>query len=247
VRDLWRRTRREGLDATTTLLCVWAVFVLAFFSFSGTKLPHYLLYGFTPLAVLTGAWLARCDRRHIAVALVFVMCAVLVLATLFSPDVAVAIGSRQKDVFWHALTQRSALPAAPALAWAVAAGAAIAGAALIALRRPLWGWVACGGCALATSLWFNAQVVPWWGQTLQGPVRALALDAAARGVPLVQWRVNQPSAAFYRNAPTLKRAPLPGEAALTRVDRMDAPGEDRPPGLTVLRQERGLALVAPAR
>jgi len=50
-----RRLRATPLD---TVLWCWFLFVLAFFTLAGTKLPHYLLYGATPLFIL----MAR--RRH---------------------------------------------------------------------------------------------------------------------------------------------------------------------------------------
>lgn len=37
-------------------LWIWFLFVLVFFSFSGTKLPHYVLYGCTPLFILMGKY-----------------------------------------------------------------------------------------------------------------------------------------------------------------------------------------------
>ena len=45
---------------------IWFTVVFVFFSFSGTKLPHYLVYGITPLFILmarhrdllTNRWLA---------------------------------------------------------------------------------------------------------------------------------------------------------------------------------------------
>jgi 4-amino-4-deoxy-L-arabinose transferase-like glycosyltransferase len=241
--SLWRQARQQRLDPGLALLLAWAVFVLAFFSVSGTKLPHYLLYGYTPLAVLSAGWLSRCRRTGVAMLLVFALCAALVALGICSPEIAAWVGSRQKDAYWHALTQRSALPPAPAASWAAVPLAAAAAAAMLAVRRPPLAWAACGTAAFATAVWCNAQLIPWWGETLQGPVRRLAWDAAARGLPLVQWRLHQPSAAFYRDAPAPRRPPQPGEAALTRYDRIDAAGGDKPPRLVVLRQERGLALV----
>jgi 4-amino-4-deoxy-L-arabinose transferase-like glycosyltransferase len=35
-------------DPLRRFLWIWFAFVLAFFSLSGTKLPHYVLYGCTP-------------------------------------------------------------------------------------------------------------------------------------------------------------------------------------------------------
>ncbi|MBL9212220.1 MAG: glycosyltransferase family 39 protein [Opitutaceae bacterium] len=53
----WAR-RKENADAW--FLVLWAAFVFLFFSRSQSKLIPYLLPAFPPLAVLIGAWLARC-------------------------------------------------------------------------------------------------------------------------------------------------------------------------------------------
>ena len=45
AKALWR-------EPLTRFLMVWALWVLAFFSLSGTKLPHYLLYGTAPMLML---------------------------------------------------------------------------------------------------------------------------------------------------------------------------------------------------
>src|SRR5439155_948599 len=45
IRDVWR-------DDLQLYLLLWFVFVFVFFSISGTKLPHYLLYGYTGLVLL---------------------------------------------------------------------------------------------------------------------------------------------------------------------------------------------------
>ena len=80
-------------------------------------------------------------------------------------------------------------------------------------------------------------MLPGGGQALQGPTKALALQAAAQGAGLVQWQLHQPSAGFYRGQPVPRRAPQAGELALTRVDRLS-------PGARVLQQQGALALVA---
>lgn len=66
-----RRLRASPLD---TLLWCWFLFVLAFFTLAGTKLPHYLLYGATPLFIL----MAR--RRHVLRSRVATLLPALLLA-----------------------------------------------------------------------------------------------------------------------------------------------------------------------
>ncbi len=50
-------------DAFPEFLVLWAAFPIVFFSFSGSKLPGYILPSIPPIAILTGDWLYRM-RRH---------------------------------------------------------------------------------------------------------------------------------------------------------------------------------------
>jgi 4-amino-4-deoxy-L-arabinose transferase-like glycosyltransferase len=59
----WAR-RKENADAW--FLVLWAAFVFLFFSRSQSKLIPYLLPALPPLAVLIGAWLARCRAEGAA-------------------------------------------------------------------------------------------------------------------------------------------------------------------------------------
>ncbi len=72
IGTLLRDLRGRAFDPLRTFLWLWCVFVVGFFSLSGTKLPHYALYGCTPLFVLcamerervTRLWLAGAARAH---------------------------------------------------------------------------------------------------------------------------------------------------------------------------------------
>jgi 4-amino-4-deoxy-L-arabinose transferase-like glycosyltransferase len=54
VKAQWKRP----IDQMTLFLVVWTVLPFLFFSFSDSKLPHYILPIFPPLAILVGQWLA---------------------------------------------------------------------------------------------------------------------------------------------------------------------------------------------
>ena len=48
------RIRRYWQDEVTRFLLTWILFVIVFFSLSGTKLPHYTIYGLPALFLLMG-------------------------------------------------------------------------------------------------------------------------------------------------------------------------------------------------
>ncbi len=67
---------------------LWSVFVIAFFSASGSKLPAYVLPVFPLLALAYGRYLAEAASRRLALwsALAVVLAAVLAIAAWRSPD-----------------------------------------------------------------------------------------------------------------------------------------------------------------
>ncbi|WP_432377603.1 glycosyltransferase family 39 protein [Duganella sp. P38] len=56
------RKRVAGQFQAAQLLLVWTVFILAFFSYSSSKLPGYMLPVFPAMALLAGAYLERAPR-----------------------------------------------------------------------------------------------------------------------------------------------------------------------------------------
>ena len=59
LRHAWRRPARPGEVAPFRFAVIWAVFVVAFFSASGSKLPAYILPAFPAFALALGLYLAE--------------------------------------------------------------------------------------------------------------------------------------------------------------------------------------------
>ena len=235
LKQLWR-------EPVARWLVCWSGFVLVFFSLSGTKLPHYMLYGYTPLALLGGRLLAQTPSRGWRIALwatfgvtFFTLCA--------TPWIGVAIAARRAPGLYRSLIETAPTPSTVYL---VAAAIAAALIVVIAWRPATSAWPVAMRVPLGAAVvaWFLvAAVVPWWGETLQGPVRRLAeaARAASPGAPAgTQANVNLPSFGWYLEAPAPHGLPAPGGLG----PLSPRPGEARRcemPG-TVLREERGLAL-----
>ncbi|MGY0194008.1 ArnT family glycosyltransferase [Leptothrix sp. BB-4] len=268
LRPLWR-------DPADRYLLTWAGFVLVFFSASGTKLPHYLLYGLTPLAMLAGRlltqpqteattrWSSPIDR--LAEGALLACLAALPLLALVMGDAAqarLATSTRPDDALLRLLLAGPGLLDGEAgqrlMALAGIGGLLLAGGAWAGLRtalRPAGPLLA----GLLLTLGLTQVVLPWWGERLQGPVRDLALAARRLGLGgqderaptgrsgVVQWGLHQPSFALYLGRPVPRRAPLAGEVALVRQDRLARLLADAgtPPGEAprVLAETRGYALI----
>jgi 4-amino-4-deoxy-L-arabinose transferase-like glycosyltransferase len=116
--------RARGLwsEPLARYLLGWAGFVLVFFSLSSTKLPHYMLYGYAPLALLMARVLAQASQRLVRVLSAVLMAWALLVAALpwlvlrFAPDI--------RDPLYRALLSGAALPALLPAAAAVAIVAA---------------------------------------------------------------------------------------------------------------------------
>ena len=235
--QLLRGARTPWREPLGAWLLIWAGFVVVFFSLSGTKLPHYLLYGITPLALLAGVALAAPPTKGWRWAQLASLAATLALLVA-APWVALALAPRVSSPLYRAL-----LAGAPAPAWQPAAIAVVLfvlvwatpiGSRALRLPRTLaLGWL--------VALYAVATAMPWWVEALQGPV-ARAADAARalrRQEPtlrIVQSGLNQPSFAWRYGDAVPHVEPRAGDVVLIRLDRPLA-GRTR-----TLFSERGIAL-----
>jgi 4-amino-4-deoxy-L-arabinose transferase-like glycosyltransferase len=229
-----RRLRAAPLD---TLLWCWFLFVLAFFTLAGTKLPHYLLYGATPLFIL----MAR--RRHALRGRVAALwpALLLVAAVAALPPVLRHAASDARNAY-----VREALSRADVFgpAWHAQSIALLAGVGLLVLwpvrpsgRGP---WPRLVAAALACSYAIGGLLLPAAAELQQGPVKRAALLARQAGWPVRSWRINVPSFSVYRTAVTpATEVPRPGDVILTRSDALGA----LPPSVRVLFREGGVLLV----
>ncbi len=76
-------------DAFPEFLVLWAIFPILFFSFSGSKLPGYILPSLPPLTILTGDYLNRIRKQGISSWLLWshaAACAILVFVLVLAPQ-----------------------------------------------------------------------------------------------------------------------------------------------------------------
>lgn len=230
IRDVPAHWRAAGLER---YLLIWVGFVVGFFSFSGTKLPHYALYGATPAFVLLALAVDRAGARArwAVAATVTALLAVLAVA----PGLVPAIAARVGDPLYAALLGGAAAGAGRVQ---LAAGFALV-LWLLAARRLGPRPEALAGGAAALAVVIAGVGVPWLSEVLQGPVIRAAEVARATGEPAVQYRVRVPSFSFYRGEPTPRAWPAPGQLALTTERGL----KDLPAPHDVLHRERGYVLV----
>ena len=209
----------------------WCAFatVFAFFSLSSTQLPHYLLYGMTPLFLLLALNRARitsAPAQLLPAALGLVLVALL-------PWIASRAGASTRNALGklllselHDAMKPVAIAAVVALVLMFVLGVAAARLRLSRVDARICIAGAVPALFIVTVFWPIA--ITWY----QAPIVAAAKASRAMREPVVEWNSNWPSFSVYRQAPTPVRPPQPGEIALTRADRVDA----LPPHEIVFRQ-----------
>ncbi len=228
------RLRAEFAQPLPRFLWLWCGFVVAFFSLSGTKLPHYALYGATPVFLLV-AWHGRAMTRAWAVLAVptamFALCIAL-------PDLFAYLSTTDAgNAFFRGQMTRSLEEAGRG--YFVVTGGALVLWLVIALQRRWSVWTRLATGAVLQALVLATTVVPWSARVLQGPVKEAALLARELGGPAVRLRFDAPSFSLYRQAVTPSRPAQPGELVITRVDRVPATGHEelyRKGGVVLLRR-----------
>ena len=187
---------RAWSDPLDRFLWIWFLRSSSSFSFSGTKLPHYLLYGATPLFIrwpdtatccANPGWPGPCRA-------------------FFHPDllalpwvIGIAADGVRKDHELAMLAEGRALLDWHYLAWVGAAAAGVLGLALWP-SPPLWQRLILAG--LVQTLVVFGAVVPRVMETMQGPVKEAALLARTLDLPTVVFRTSMPSFSVYRGAIT---------------------------------------------
>lgn len=199
-------------------LLIWFGVVFVFFSFSRTQLPHYLLYGCTPLFILLARQRPEAKGRGLAFAPV-VLFALLLALLPWALELAASQAQRPLD---QLLLAGLSSGFADLGGWLLAfTGLVIA----IACWRPLPVWQGLLLLGLVQAALLFGLVLPRLLDVTQGPVReaaAIVGQPHLAGRPVVSWGLNQPSFSVYRQAITPSRLPQAGELVLTRSDRLAA-------------------------
>jgi 4-amino-4-deoxy-L-arabinose transferase-like glycosyltransferase len=232
MRALWA-------DPLDRFLLLWFGFVFVTFSFSDTKLPHYMVYGITPLFLLMARHRDALKSRWLAFGPPVAFMTLLAVLPLVLPLLA-----GQAD---RAHEQAMLSESAEVLDWVYALTTLAGLATLLVLayapRIPLWQRLLLAG-AVQTLVVFGA-LVPRVFAVMQAPVKQAGLIARELDQPTVVFRTSMPSFSVYREAVTPQAdRPEPGELVFLRVDKLDDLAATRPGDVLVTVYRRGpVALV----
>src|SRR5574343_1837663 len=208
-------------------LVLWFIVVFAFFSSSGTQLPHFLLYGCTPVFILLALYRPEFERRWLAY-LPLILFALLLAAL---PEILAVAASKTSKPFEKFLLDGLALAFSDLARWLLPLFAVAAVVFAVWRSLPVWQGVVLAG--LLRALVVSAVIAPRVIGVTQGPIREAAQVAREAGGKVVAWRSIMPSFSVYRQAATPTRVPVEGELVLTRTDRRSEVEALLAPGLAM--------------
>jgi 4-amino-4-deoxy-L-arabinose transferase-like glycosyltransferase len=209
------RFRTLLADPLSRFGLIWAGFVFVLFSLSGTKLPHYMIYGYTPLFIIMGAELSRTRRPWLHA----ILPAAMLLLFAAVPPVLERILPTVTSLFVRAQLQGLLDLMVAGRFQLVMVAAAILCMLLQALPKvtPPLRFI-LGGAVLTLSA--NFVVMPMVAEVMQVPVREAASVARKARLKIVMWEVYYPTFFVYSGSLAERRPPVAGEVVLTTIDHI---------------------------
>lgn len=206
-----RRCRRWFDDDLDRFCAIWFLFVLCFFSLSGTKLHHYVLYGYTPLFILMTRH--GSDIRHSRLLAVPALC----VSTIFLcfPLIVRLATPHVTDEF-AAVVLQAARPYFGA-EFFLAMGLVFAGVLAITALPRLSGARRLVAATFLCLFAVNGIGLQIAADLLQRPIKDAAWFARHHGWEVVMWETNNPSFVFYTETFVEMRRPQVGEIVLTQL------------------------------
>ncbi len=197
-------------DDLSLYLLFWFGFVFLFFSFSSTKLPHYVVYGYTAMTILMALYFDQLRRRWLGLLPILLFLAVLLLL----PEILEMVRSRSHDEFLVLMLSNHQQDLGSSYRWIVLAGLLAVGYLLFEKRIELQQALLASG--FVTVLVVASALLPAVAAVQQQPIRDAAMLAREQGLTVVQWHLKMPSFNVYSETISPRRLPQPGDYVLTK-------------------------------
>lgn len=211
-------------------LLIWFSFVFLFFSFSGTKLPHYIIYGYTPIFILGALSLKEgFSKEWIIFPTLF-----LISILFFLPEIATYFQADIKDELAQVLIKE---------VYSIFNNHYKLFLGVMAILLFILLFRKKEETILVTAVIFiftiNYLIIPSYGQLMQQPIKEAGFLAKEKKYKdIVMYKVNTPSFNFYYEGLVLKREPIKGDIVFTKVPKLK-----KFKSYSILYKKRGFALI----
>ncbi|MBE0483932.1 MAG: glycosyltransferase family 39 protein [Bacterioplanes sp.] len=216
----WRDGNHSDEVLLDRLLWIWFLVVLILFSIASTKLPHYILYGVTPLIILMARYRDWLQSRWFAALFPALFYALLTALPLLTP----LIEQQLTNPIEIATAQRAAEYFNNTFA-IIALVIGLCSVALIFWRRlRIWQSLILVGGLQILFVWLI--LVPAASEAQQRPVWNAAQFAKMLDEPIYTQSIDMPSFNVYYGKATIRRPLNVGEVGFARADRVRYPHYD---------------------
>lgn len=226
-----RNVKSWFADDLHKFLIIWFLFVFIFFSLSGTKLPHYVIYGYTPLFVLMALSIAKVRSDLLLLLPPLILFTLLLILPLMAPFVEPMVRHPfAKDILHSALSE---------FGWVWYSSFLFLITLLLYLIRThsVTRDYKIFAMGILTAIAVNGIVMPTYARITQEPIKEAALLAKEHNYTVHMWQINTPSFMVYSKKLTLKSKPKAGEILFTKSHKLGAFAE-----YEVLYEKHGVTL-----
>ena len=197
-----------------SFLMIWFCFVFILFSFSGTKLHHYIIYGYSPLCVL-GGWYATHNSRLPIIWPTFFLLILLTASPFLVPFIIPKINDA------YTLDVLKGVSAEFDLIYLIVMLSLLLVLILVWWKKNWSAEIRMGIVGLIMLITINILWMPRLGALLQKPVKEAAIFAQENDFKsIVLFNHYNPSFHFYSKLYAEEREPKNGEIVFTKLNRL---------------------------
>jgi len=197
-----------------SFLFIWFGFVFIFFSLSGTKLHHYIIYGYAPLCVI-GGWFSANNKQLPIVWPTFMFLLLLLIVPLLVPYIIPKIDDE------YAVDVMRGVSSEFDISYIIQIGALLVLLVVTWLKKSWAHELRMGIAGVVMLVTINILWMPRLGALLQEPVREAAHLAKTKGLKnIVIFNHYNPSFHFYSALYGEEREPVAGDIVFARKQRL---------------------------
>ncbi|HHH51112.1 MAG TPA: glycosyltransferase family 39 protein [Campylobacterales bacterium] len=195
-------------------LFIWFAFVFIFFSFSGTKLPHYIIYGYTPIFILSALYIqSNINKKWLFYPLIGFL-----ILLLFLPDIATTLQEYIRDKLAVVLIKNAYNTFD---IWYRVSIILLIIFLLWVYKKIKSNDTILLSIALSMIIMVNYIVIPTYGKLMQQPIKEAGELAKSRGYKdIIAYKVNTPSFNVYYEGLVSKAKPKIGDIVFTKVPKL---------------------------
>lgn len=218
IYGLWRLRFQLKSDLARFIL-IWFMVVFIIFSLAATKLPHYMIYGITPLFILMALTLHNI-KNSLFNSFILIFPSFFIVGLLLSFPYLITLSLQQVNDDWIQLVLQDHQQHFN-IQWFIYFGALLFSIFAFIFLRKIQLCYRIFIIGIGLNIGIATLLLPVVAEVQQGPIKAAGLAAQNLPYTIVMWRMNNPSFNIYAQRGTERREPNPGEVAVTKQSSLE--------------------------